>query len=154
MKIHIPAETVEALLQLVRSASRLMSNAAAKFSSETEFIDKRTNISEEELQRGNEVLKLEFENRERRAKVEAVELDARELKAQADKTEALVRQRAAQIRQSNLNRSTHKPKPANGQQQNRPQPAVQERRNAVEGGNEGKSLTHSLGDKLKATTPS
>ena len=153
MKVAIPGEVVEAFIQVLQNASKLMANASRKFSCEAEVLDKKTDLSDEELNRGPALLKLEFENRERRAKVEALELDARELKAQADKTEAQVRQRSAQIRQSNLNRSTHKPKPPSGQQ-NRVQPAAQERRNAVDGGNEGKSLTHSLGDKLKAATPS
>lgn len=171
MKIILPGEEArkvfEGVNNLIGAGVRLMTAAASKLSSQTEYIDRTTDVSDDELARGKEVVKQEFLNRERRARIEALELDAREMLAVANKIDASIKQKSAEIRQSNINRSMHhKPKsqpqtksPSNGIPPNslpplKAQPAVQERSSAVVGGNEGKSLTQNLGDKLKAASPS
>lgn len=145
MKIAIPGELVEVFIQIMKDVSRLLSIKAKKAGLEAEILDRQTDMSDEELDRGRLLMKQEFENRERRVKVEALELEARELRAQAEKIEAQIKYRSAQIRQSNLSRTVHKPRlPANKQ------PQSQERRNesSEEGGSSEVKLTYKLSEKI------
>lgn len=144
MKIAVPGELVEVVVQVLKDVSRLLSFKSKKAGLEAEILDRQTDVSDEEMNRGQLLMKQEFENRERRAKVEALELEARELRAQAEKIEAQIKYRSAQIRQSNLNRA-HKPRPPANKQ-----PQSPERRNSLEeGGSSEVKLTYKLADKLE-----
>ncbi len=128
------------------AASKFLMASAKKTEWESEAMEKRLPLTEAEIQKDLTISSKELENRERRAKIEGMELDAREQKALADRAEAILRQRTVRTRSESLNRANHKKvetvpgKPA-GQST--------ERRHAVRG-EEGKSLTQNLGDKLKS----
>ena len=148
----VATSVVSAFMGLASSASKLMMAAAEKLSWESEYMEKKMPLTDEEVKRDLSISNLELNNRERKAKVESLELDAREARAMADRAEAQLKQRTVNIRAANLNRSTHKPK--GGQAPSKAQPVGTERRSSVEGKNssEGKSLTYTLGDKSKESS--
>lgn len=128
------------------AASSFLKAAAKKVEWEADAMEKRLPLTEAEVQKDITISGKELENRERRAKIEGMELDAREQKALADRAEAILRQRTVRTRSESLNRSTHNKTKESTPVKNQ---TGQERKPMMRG-EEGKSLTQNLGDKLKS----
>ena len=159
-KIELIIDETMSLMKSLSKWARLMADA----------VDKKTPQTGEEMEKDMTLSALELDLRERRARVEMLELDARERVAQAVKAEADYRLRSAAINNGRLSRTNHKtthaPKTTEKVIGPLPtmeslkvlevKPAVKEERRSdeVRGSSEGKSLTFSLGDKLKPSTPS
>lgn len=141
----VASTVMTAFMTLANSASKMMTAYADKAEWESEYMEKRMPLTDDEVKRDLEIASIELNNRERKAKVEALELDAREARAIAEKAEAQLKQRTVNIRVSNLNRANHKPKGP----PSKAQPVVDGRRHMAEGKAVDGKLTYTLGDKGK-----
>lgn len=158
MFLRIEGKEAEGVIATVAgfftAASTLLKAAAKKIEWEADALEKRLPLTEEECQRDITISKLELDIRERKAKVEVMELDAREQTAIAIRAEAILRQRTVNTRSNSLNSTTHKKDVPAHPNRAPSSPAGNERRTDVNRGDEGKSPTTNLGDKLKSVTAS
>lgn len=130
---------VEKFLTLLENVSQAAKAFGQKAEWEFELLHRRSAVTEAEIEKEQQVMKLELEAREKEARVRLLELEAREQVAKATKVEAAIRHKIA------ISRQTRPAPPAIKQKF----PPLDKLSKGEDVKKEPEGLTHSLGEKLK-----